>query len=532
MPAFMHVTALLLFFGIYSTFFNSSINAQESLLIEVNAHDFCTLEKFAEFPSRLYVGSVSYSTDCNFEQTEFDTYTQPIHDCWAEKATLAEVCECLQQKKKFKKIIIKATCIDEKWHIHFDCISEWTFCRLDIKGFMTGRDRYRQYYSLFAGEQFLVDKHRDSIERIYRILEQEGYFAAKIIDTCAYDTDTKQVTVQLYIVRGSPARIKSVDLEINGVSVRMTNNQAAKKMIKLLQNQLSMAVYKTDVVNNAARVLRCYLLKKGFFHVDLSLEAEIVQGGKSVRLKFLLKGNKEKALQFFGNHAVKTDALIEYIQEFGPYVHSVPPTLMAQELIREYERRGYWDAQVAARLEKSRHYFLIDEGEQAYIEYASFDGLKALSEKDAIKLLGFICKKNCDDRLIQIGIRRFKEWYEQNGYWDCSVAHSFKKSINGRYYIELIINEGKKRIIKDCLVSNNPLLTKELQRVFLNEYSGLPCNNSFLAAQRLWLQKKLASQGFIQAQLYPYFHESEEGIFVEWHLTHDAQPLLFGKTIF
>jgi len=465
------------------------------------------------------------------------------------RAALKKGLDRLIKKQKFEKISLAAE------EIHTQCVDDisvikltitltsfWTFARVQFKGSLIDRDRYRHLYALEGGEVFNKEKHVASLDKIKQLLSAQGYFKVLVTDNFIYDAATKSVIVVLTIEQGNQFIIDDVALEIVENRCNVHDKEILGDAQSLMRRALKNSYYSQSVLDVQAKKLREYFINKGFLQSTIRCKEFINEKEGKVRLTFAIELRQKNAFEFYGNTFFDRDQLLERVLLFGKSTVLIPPSLIAEELSALYKKEGFWQVSITWQEDGDRLFFFINEGKRARIVAVKVDGDKCdipvnfgctLEQlihyhfKDLLSLQFFNgdVQKRAFDSLVQA--------YLKKGFWDFVIkSHQYVQHGEGSYELCVTIHEGKQRWLHKVVIEELYDLQQMAEVAALcHQKFPIPCNVQMIQDQRQVLIKALQKQGRIYAIPRPRFIETKDGITLIWKIVGYADIVRFGETI-
>ncbi len=268
----------------------------------------------------------------------------------------------LKQKNKFDSIIFAVTKTTLGYAIDLYLTTQWVFYKLYIKGSILGKDKYKNYYLLNAGDPFDLAKHQHSLLNIEKKLAHAGYLNAHIKDTLDYDKATKTIKVTLYF-----EDIKS--FTIDKVNINMHHSVSLHDKIQTLCNDLKGAYYTHGLITSKTQELKSYLNNKGYLDHEVSINVKRSDDYPwRVNLEVIVLLPHRKKFKFFGNTFFNSHDLQEQLLTVGDSALFIPPELFAEDIIELYKSKGFLNVQVEWQEQEDRFFFMIKEGSRATIK--------------------------------------------------------------------------------------------------------------------------------------------------------------------
>jgi len=442
----------------------------------------------------------------------------------------------LAKKQKFARFVVEQRKTIKGLSIRIRIESAWTFARLQFRGSLLGKDRYRAHYMLEQGEVFDEKKHRASLEKIRQVLASEGYFSAILTDSFVYDPVTKSVAVTITINQNQQFVIEQVCSIVHGKEglAEADVQLLADRTKKLLENVVMGQYYTKALLDDAARRLHDYLINKGFFSHTIEMQ-EATNDDGGVRLDFILNVAHKNVFEFHGNSFFSRRELLDQLLLFGKSVELIPPSLIAEELVAIYKKDGFWAVEVTWQDDGEQTFFFIKEGKRITVASVCIIGAQEL---DAACLVRTHFKQLVKSRyfngdLIKQALDNLGTDYLQQGFWDFSVVgYDYVVQQDGKYQLEVTVHEGKRRFLKGVTVETGYEVEDEqgLQR-YICLVEPIPFNIRLIQEQRQLLLKALQKRGRLYLRPRPEFIEQSDGMILSWKFSGPPDIVHFGDTI-
>ncbi|MBN1549764.1 BamA/TamA family outer membrane protein [Candidatus Babeliales bacterium] len=413
----------------------------------------------------------------------------------------------------------------------------WTFRRLKILGVRRERDSYRQYYLLEPGEPFDAIKHRHSVEILRDALKKEGYLQAQVTPTLIRDYQAKSLDVHLKLHRGNVFRIRPVRVAVQqGSLAREEHAELTAAVASVAYHNLRDKRYTQDVLDKCGSKINALLLKRGFLQSSISLKEEIDFDTESVGLVVEIDPHTKREFVFFGNHFFSDTQLLDELLQFGQSIWLIPLTLLKEEIMRSYHKKGFWNCKVEAYEDYGTFFFVITEGPRARITSIAVHGIQVCDSSQIIARF-FTPRLHgvpYDATEIQASLDALAQWYKTEGLWDMQVVHHECLCIHEDEYEVLIhIDEGKRRYLRSVTIPDYPEL--ESKTLFIsNTDEPMPFDAFLIARQRRWLLQYLQEHGYLYSDVsYELLSDVADSCVLDvvWHVIKQVDKVTFGKTV-
>lgn len=510
------------------------IRASVSLLQKEQAENI-----LADFPEHFFLEKVVVTANVLIDQEELLSLIglQP-KTIIAKKDLIAAIDAC-SKKQKFDKLNLSLAPDGSGYTLNMDLEGLWTLARVQFRGSMVGKERYRQYYPTEPGELFDENKKERALEKIRRALKDESYLNARVVAELVKDQATKSLTVVITIEPGKRFLINNVHVCVRKDPDDGGQDDCAAVAVrakKLLKHELRKGFYTKELIDTAARSVRQYLVRKGYLDAAIEYQEEIDRDEHTVRLNFVITLYNRKIFEFVGNTFFTSETLIKEIMQFGKAAMMIPPALLAEDIERLYKDKGFWQIKVSWQEEPNRDFFIINEGPRAIIDEVAVVGANAFASKDfARHYFNYFLRGNFFDAdILKEGSEKLTQWYLKAGYWDVVVgAYSYQAlSTPGHYRLTIPVQEGPQRLLKkmeagdfEDVFKNSPFAS------YFSLKKPIPFAVNLVPEVRQWLLKELQSRGILYASAKPMITEETDGATVVWRADGSLEPVRFGKTV-
>lgn len=410
--------------------------------------------------------------------------------------------------------------------------SDWTLRAVRIQGISFGKQAYYPLYDIHHGERFSYEQHNESLDAITRVLKSEGYLSAQVHDYFKYYASAKALDVILTIDKGPLFSIAKA-----GVVIRLHEGLTQTQVDQLTQvlqhtfmDSLKGSQYTEEAMTQCMKNIELFLEQRGLCSAGVEMKESIVNNDPYVDLAFVVNVEKVRSFEFFGNHYFSTKELLALVTHFGKDAGMLPSEILAQELLSEYHKKGFWQAHISTTSEGQKEFFVIQEGLRARVKDIAIKGIEAYSQ-DWVKkrFFGALKTKYYDADKEKQALTSFMNWYQEQGFWDITLLHKKHTVLeDGSYALQLIFDEGKRYHLAGITIAAYPeLLTHTF---FKNIYKKKFFAPSLLAQQKTYLLHYFKKQGHMYAAAKYSLQKKEDGWLVVWHV--DPGPkITFGKTL-
>ena len=383
------------------------------------------------------------------------------------------------------------------------------------------------------GDQFDESKHTHSLEKIKEFLLNNGYFNCSITSTIAYDHQTKEIIVHIFIKKGKRFSFGSVDVALtieNGLFG--DDDDLCKQIKKKISYALSSRSFTQDQLHKELAALKDYLAKKGFFYSLIKCKQKVDYHHSVVNVLWKIHIAQKREIVFFGHRFFSKKDLLEKILVFGQSVYLLPATLLAEEIVRAYKNKGFFKTEVITQEEKDRSFFIIKEGSRACI--------KSIEIKNGTFGNQVVIKKKCFGKLLQHGyydahlydeaIAHLTHYYFNQAFVSFAVVNyeCVPTDIENEYRLIVTIDEGARKFITASMVEDYPELTDK--GPFKIQEGGIPFNSKIIDEQRAWLVNYFQALGFLRSRFKSVIKTHGDNVVITW-IVDTGEKIHFGKTV-
>jgi len=233
-----------------------------------------------------------------------------------------------------------------------------------------------------------------------------------------------------------------------------------------------------------------------------------------------------------GNKAIDSEQLLDALRDNGlaegQIFRRVILEGMAQELQRQYEAQGRYDATVETRVEELPRNRVavnidIDEGSVAKIRHINIVGNHSFSEEQLLEgfeqnKTGWLSWTSGDDKYsrekLSGDLETLEAWYLDRGYLAFEVqstqisVSSDKKSV----YITINIDEGDTYTISDIELSGELKIPEASIRSLIMMRKGMRFSQALMTSSSEFITRRLSNEGYTFAEVegYPELNKEDK----------------------
>jgi outer membrane protein insertion porin family len=360
---------------------------------------------------------------------------------------------------------------------------------------------------LQLGQEFDEDQIAAGIERMKRILAENGYFEPTIRMDSSLDPQHQRIGLSFIVDRGQRARVGQV-------IVRGDPGYPPGKILKITKLKTGQAV-------SAAHVSRAFNRLRKTYQKANRLEAQVAVVDRNYhtdtdRLDYVFEINRGPIVEVRVEGATLRRGLLKkYVPIFEE--GSVDEDLLTEgrKNLRDYfQTKGYFDAAVNSTLTKKDGrqlvIFDVDRGERHTFSVLAIDGNKyfpkesirermAIQPADALQRHGvFSSALLARDVSVATGL------YQANGFQQVKVTSKVTdnyKGKAGRLRVDIDIDEGPQTRVHSVQIAGNEHYSADVLRDQLNTIDGQPFSSFLVANDRDSIVSYYYDRGFPDVQV-------------------------------
>jgi outer membrane protein assembly factor BamA len=493
----------------------------------------------------IFIDKIICTADIPINQYEFFYITDLKEHTTITKADLNTAFRRLMAKNRYDNISFDTKEEGGKTNLHVHLCGQWLFNKVVVHGVWFGASSITNLYLQQPGQPFDPLNHEESIKNIKTDLNDQGYFNCSVQDKLLFDSPLKTITTKLFIKKNR--QYKVAGLTINTKTDRTGNMQALlKNGLTQAHSDLVGSFFSKKAIIKYAKKCKNTLKKHGYSSVKIFLKKNINHKKQTVSVALRIHTDTQRNITCSGNTVLPTSYILEDIiaEQIPDWLFS--PDVLAQQLLHEYYKKGYWRAQIRyKKTGDNAFHFTIIEGSPLPITAVEIQGIDHPLPQPVKKLIDNLQQSSADQATINTILDEIKTWYLTNGYWNFTVNSKdfVKNSDKKSYLLKLHLTEGAQRLWSGFKIKNNKSLAQhEFFRKFRKPTQGqvIPCNIAWIGEQRQFILNHYLQQGYWYADVQPKIiiidqNKAEqapttERVFVSWDI-NPGQLVKFGKTI-
>lgn len=357
---------------------------------------------------------------------------------------------------------------------------------------------------LDLGDVFTEDKVVSSIDRMKKIMADNGYYEAVITYSLKPDSEHNQMNIDFYVVHGDLARVGAVTIQGDaGIPP-----EQVRSLTKLKEG----AKVTTDRVTRALERLRKHYQKNDHLEAEVSL-IDRQYHADTDRLDYFFKVEQGPTVNVIaqgdGVSKGQLKKLVPVYQE-----NSVDDDLLneGRRNLRDYlQTKGYFDATVEVERqpapEKSHLdiIYKINPGQRHKLAAVKVQGNKyfnteAIRERMAVQPSNFVLTNGrFSQQLLAEDVASIKYLYLANGFLEVKVTGELVDNFGGKENeMEVLLNieEGKQTLVGNLKLEGADSFHYEQLEPNLTNVTGQPFSEANIATDRDAITYYYYNRGF------------------------------------
>ncbi|MGA2989537.1 MAG: outer membrane protein assembly factor BamA [Candidatus Korobacteraceae bacterium] len=359
--------------------------------------------------------------------------------------------------------------------------------------------------TLELGLQYSPERLQESLERMHRLLEDNGYYQAKITYVENPDPATQQMSVNFHVVPGGLSRIGRVTLtgspglspeQVEDFASLHPGDKVQPDQVQRALRRLRKRFQKGKRLEAQVAIARSYNAANNT--VDYTIEVrrgplvEIMAEGARIS-----RGQLKKQVPVYQEGSTDEDLLDEGRRNLRDFLQS----------------EGYFNAKVSLQQKREedsvRIVYEIDHGSRHRLANIRIEGGKyfdqrTLRERMSSQVSSWLLPKGSfSPSLLVADVAAIKTLYRENGFPDVQVTGSVVEDYQDdpRKLQALIqIEEGRQVLVRNLTIAGNRSFPEVLLRQNLYNVPGQPYSLANATIDRETLVNFYFNQGFPQVQ--------------------------------
>ena len=361
---------------------------------------------------------------------------------------------------------------------------------------------------LDLGDTFSQENVDRSVERMLKVMADNGYYKATITDDLIPHDDTRQMDIRFHVVPGALARVGEVTIEGD-------TGIPADKVRSLTKLKPGDKV-KQEHVTRALERLRQKYQKNNHLEAQVSLIDRHYHPDTN-RLDYVFKAEEGPTVAITADGAKISNRelkkLVPVYQE-----NSVDDDLLneGRRNLRDYlQTKGYFDAAVeverhnAAEKNHLDIIYKVDPGERHKLAAVRLEGNKyfdgeTIRERMELQPSSTLMPNGrFSQRLLANDLIIIKNLYLANGFLDVKVTSDLHEEYQGKpgeMEVVIKVEEGPQTLVKSLQLAGNRTFPRERLVPLMSELDGQPYSEANVASDRDALTYFYYNHGFPSVQ--------------------------------
>ena len=484
-------------------------------------------EKYTTFVQESFDSSMENAT-CTMRSNNYVTQQELLYLLYSgnERILTSKAIErflwFVHNKHCFKSVELHYDTNNQMLTFDFDPL--WVVKTVTLSGVSSRKQTYLNVYGATAGIAFSQEGHAESLERLQQFLFKQGYKNAHVTAEYTSTQEDKTVTVALHINKGQRFKIKNVSLRL--LCQQESMEQQADQLAALYLNRCIGSWYDEEKLVKKIKQLKKALLDDGYFQSKITMKETLDREQHEVSVHFSVKIPPQQHVIFLGNRFFSKEKLNATIKALSSSFSALPITFFSQKIKKQYEQHGFFDVAIEAKEEQGKKYFIIQEGQRAFVDTLIVKGLP-----DELKNYAFRCGKSLqhtfyNQAAIDAYVKRITQRMYKVGYFHVVLLHqNIKKKTDGTYSLTLVFEPGKQEWYCGATVDDVCLESK----LPYARYVG-PFHYDIITSQSRWLSEYYKRKGFYNCKITHDLVDTQEGNAIHWHVKKDANNT-YGKVV-
>lgn len=481
-----------------------------------------------------YIDEVVFNTQESVTSVECVMITGWNVPCLFSQKMCENGIAALTKKKLFKSLHLAVKKENGRAILYCTCVPLNVVAKVEWKGVRFGKEHFFSYYDLQVGNVFSLEKHQAALKKVIEAFQKSGYVGVKITDTVVQNDEKHEVTIKMECDRGKKFVIKKVTLNINSFEDKQYE-QLQEELYQRYAKKLIHQTYQEKTILVSIQEIEAFLAKTGFAESLCTHEFKSDYDDQTVTIDMSVKLGQKRLFTFVGNNFYSSYELSELLNQSGNAVWLLPPSLLSQDLVLLYRKKGFWNVTVKVEKSDQETFFIINEGERVRIKNITCKGLPELARKNKnnafFKLV--MNQSYFDEDLLQQAVEKVFALYRQEGFWDIALNKKNYEQVGNtqQYNVVLLFNQGERRTVNRVIVKEFPHLEHRGPFVIVNsDTHATPMTKGAVQEQQEWLTDYFRKQGHAHVQVSSVFDKNNDEPLLVWTIDN-LKTIYYGKTI-
>jgi outer membrane protein insertion porin family len=360
---------------------------------------------------------------------------------------------------------------------------------------------------LNLGERFTTQKIDAAIENMQRLLQDNGYYRAKINPVYDWDRKNQQVKVTFMVSRGIRARVGNVSVTgspgfsqeqiLSTAEIRPGNYVSADRLTRALRRLRSKYQRHGRLTAQVAVTRRDYQPESNT--VDYTFD---ITQGPAVRVRVegaaLRMGLIKKYVPIYEENAIDDDLLNEATRNLRDY----------------FQTKGYFDAKVTfihqtENTDQEEVIFKVEQGELHKVLEIGISGNKYFSRQTIRERMliqpagGLLLHGLFSQSMLARDVSAIQDLYQSNGFLQVKVEPIVQDDYEGhigQIKVSIAVEEGAQTLVGGVVVQGNSAVRDTELYSLISSSKGQPYADANVGADQTQITNYYFNHGFPQVR--------------------------------
>jgi outer membrane protein insertion porin family len=451
------------------------------------------------------IRSIEYSADPPLNRADYDSLIGLKPGDTLTRTGIKNAIQALHDTQLFASVVADADRTEDGVRLTFRLRRTYFFNEFNVEGDLDLEGRsLMEILRLPAGERYAQEKLEDAQQAVARMVEDRGYYLARIQTRTEVNHVTFQVDTVFAVQTGRQATLGSFRIE----GVPDAEIKPIRKRLKLEEGKR----YSHRKVASLLEGLKKYLVDRGYLAAtpEISESFDRPQNSISLILSFRNFGKVRLALEGFKVPKSQWARLLPVLSGEG-----LDPDLLEEgsRNLKEYlEERGYSEAEVSYDEEREDSGVLVirykvTAGPRVSVAYVHFHGNSTLSTAELrgavqVRPQQFLQKSVYSIGRLDDDVESLKNLHRAKGFSQAEVIPLLEPLDNGRKLgITFEVTEGGLERAGAVTITGNRALTTESLLAKSRLRPGAPFSTMLAEQDRQALLAAYNDAGFLHASV-------------------------------
>ncbi len=339
-----------------------------------------------------------------------------------------------------------------------------------------------------AGEAFYPELMEETVSRLKEMYQANGFYQARVDPKFEVDDEAAELKIDLRIQAGEPARVASLQFDIEGKS----NPATLQSLIKTR----AAGPYSQRQMDQDIAALERYFVRQGYLNPDIYLRGGAVYNaaGNSVSLVLRVVPRERSELVFEGIDPNSPDLKsISLFTQRGSALALLQESVEALET--KFQQQGYFLAGVSYETSGTetnpRIVVRVNKGNKYEVVDPVFEGNTTIAKAELrpilrIKEAGLFSPGVFSERIMREDAERIASFYQQRGFMDVKVDPEIRADspVQGKLTVAFKIQEGPRYLVENLQIAGNQHIEESRLRREISTKEGQPFSPVAIAQDR------------------------------------------------